>query len=224
MRNDFFEKPSDEHVMPMRFESLNLSKPLLKACSGMKYSVATPIQAAAIPLILSGRDICGSAITGGNHTLALIEGQMHAGSGKTAAFALPLLERLLYRPTGIATTYVLVVTPTRELAVQIHRVVQELAKFTNVQVALIVGGFSLQVQAASLDAHPEIVVATPGASQLQGQVEDCIAVGRLIDHLRNSRSFDLEDVHAVVLDEADKLLRMGFINEVVVLLKKVEFH
>ena len=89
--------------------------------------------------------------------------RLDLGSGKTAAFALPLLERLLYRPARVATTYVLIVTPTRELALQIHNVIKELAKFTNIQVALIVGGFALQVQAATLSAHPEIVVATPGA-------------------------------------------------------------
>lgn len=129
------------------FDGLNLSRPLLKACADLGYRQATPIQAAAIPLVLAGRDICGSAVT---------------GSGKTAAFALPLLERLLYRPKGISTTYVLILTPTRELALQIHGVIKELGKYIDVQVALIVGGFSLQVQSAMLDARPEILVATPG--------------------------------------------------------------
>lgn len=146
-RNQYFDKPSNPDMTLMRFEALNLSKPLLKACSELGYSIATPIQAATIPLILGGRDICGSAIT---------------GSGKTAAFTLPLLERLLYRPTGVFTTYVLIITPTRELAVQIHSVITDLAKFMDIQVALIVGGFSVQVQMAMLDARPEIVVATPG--------------------------------------------------------------
>lgn len=77
--------------------------------------------------------------------------------------------------------------------------IQDLAKFTDIRVALIVGGFSLHVQAATLDTRPEILVATPG---------------RLIDHLRNSRSFDLDCIHALVLDEADKLLKLGFISEI----------
>lgn len=101
----FFEPSSTEIPSALSFNALNLSRPLLKACSVLGFTQATPIQAAAIPLILSGRDICGSAIT---------------GSGKTAAFALPLLERLLYRPQTTATTYVLIITPTRELAVQVQ--------------------------------------------------------------------------------------------------------
>lgn len=101
----FFEQSSNEIPTALSFSALNLSRTLLKACAALGFTQATPIQAAAIPLILSGRDICGSAIT---------------GSGKTAAFALPLLERLLYRPKTTATTYILIITPTRELAVQVQ--------------------------------------------------------------------------------------------------------
>eukprot|EP00210_Caulerpa_lentillifera_P001295 g1248.t1 len=191
--SQIFSERSSNETPPtaLSFATLNLSRPLLKACNALGYTKATPIQAAAIPLILSGRDICGSAIT---------------GSGKTAAFALPLLERLLYREKTTATTYVLIITPTRELAIQIHDVIRDLAQFTDIQVALIVGGFSLHVQAATLDSHPEVVVATPG---------------RLIDHLRNSRSFDLDCIHAFVLDEADKLLKMGFISEIKEIVKNL---
>ena len=103
-------------------------------------------QAACIPLALTGRDICGSAIT---------------GSGKTAAYALPVLECLLYRPRQVLATYVLVLTPTRELAVQIHSMIQKLSKFTDVRAALVVGGLSLKNQATVLRTSPEIVVATP---------------------------------------------------------------
>ena len=104
------------------------------------------LQAACIPLALTGRDICGSAIT---------------GSGKTAAYTLPVLECLLYRPRQVLATYVLILTPTRELAVQVHCMIQELAKFTDVRAALVVGGLSIKKQAAVLRTSPEIVVATP---------------------------------------------------------------
>jgi len=103
-------------------------------------------QAACIPLALLGRDIAGSAIT---------------GSGKTAAFALPLLERLLHRPRNLAATYGLILTPARELAVQVAGMVGKLAQFTDVRVALVVGGLSLTAQAVALRARPEIVVGTP---------------------------------------------------------------
>ena len=141
-------------------------------------------QAACIPLALTGRDICGSAIT---------------GSGKTAAFSLPILERLLHRPKQVAATYVLIISPTRELAVQIHSMISKLAQFTDISCALIVGGLSLQAQSAALRKGPEVVVATPG---------------RIIDHLRNTQSVGLEDLSVLVLDEADRLLEMGFKEEV----------
>ena len=141
-------------------------------------------QAACIPLALTGRDISGSAAT---------------GSGKTAAFTLPLLERLLHRPRRVNATYVLVLVPVRELAVQVHSMIQKLAQFTDVRAALVVGGLSSQVQAATLRGRPEVVVATPG---------------RMIDHLHNTQSVGLEDLQVLVLDEADRLLEMGFQEEV----------
>ncbi|KAI8466360.1 MAG: P-loop containing nucleoside triphosphate hydrolase protein [Monoraphidium minutum] len=166
------------------FSDLQLSRPLLRAAAALGYASPTPIQAACVPLALAGRDICGSAVT---------------GSGKTAAFALPILERLLYRPKQSAAVYVLILTPTRELAAQIHSMVSKLAQFTDITAALIVGGLSLNAQAAALRKGPEIVVATPG---------------RIIDHLRNTQSFGLEDLAVLVLDEADRLLEMGFKEEV----------
>ncbi|KFM23899.1 DEAD-box ATP-dependent RNA helicase 28 [Auxenochlorella protothecoides] len=166
------------------FAELNLSKPLVKACQALGYTHPTPIQAACIPLALTGRDISGSAVT---------------GSGKTAAFMLPLLERLLHRSRRLAAMYVLVLTPVRELAVQIHSMTQKLAQFTDIRAALVVGGLSLQAQAASLRTSPEIVVGTPG---------------RVIDHVRNTQSVGLEDLQALILDEADRLLEMGFADEI----------
>ncbi|KDO84896.1 DEAD-box ATP-dependent RNA helicase 28 isoform X3 [Citrus sinensis] len=163
---------------------LNLSRPLLRACEALGYSKPTPIQAACIPLALTGRDICGSAIT---------------GSGKTAAFALPTLERLLYRPKRIPAIRVLILTPTRELAVQVHSMIEKIAQFTDIRCCLVVGGLSTKMQETALRSMPDIVVATPG---------------RMIDHLRNSMSVDLDDLAVLILDEADRLLELGFSAEI----------
>ena len=167
------------------FSDLHLSRPLCRACEKLGYATPTPIQAAIIPIALTGRDVCGRAQT---------------GSGKTAAFALPLLERMLHRPkNAVSAIHVVIMVPTRELAVQCAQMIQRLGEYTNVQVATIVGGLSMERQAAALRQRPEIVVATPG---------------RLIDHVRNTHSFGFEDVAAVVLDEADRLLEMGFLEEI----------
>ncbi|KAL9445844.1 hypothetical protein AB3S75_013682 [Citrus x aurantiifolia] len=166
------------------FMELNLSRPLLRACEALGYSKPTPIQAACVPLALTGRDICGSAIT---------------GSGKTAAFALPTLERLLYRPKRIPAIRVLILTPTRELAVQVHSMIEKIAQFTDIRCCLVVGGLSTKMQETALRSMPDIVVATPG---------------RMIDHLRNSMSVDLDDLAVLILDEADRLLELGFSAEI----------
>ncbi|TKY46841.1 DEAD-box ATP-dependent RNA helicase 28 [Spatholobus suberectus] len=166
------------------FLQLNLSRPLLRACEALGYAKPTPIQAACIPLALTGRDICGSAIT---------------GSGKTAAFALPTLERLLFRPKRMHAIRVLILTPTRELAVQVHSMIEKLAQFTDIRCCLVVGGLSTKVQEAALRSMPDIVVATPG---------------RMIDHLRNAMSVDLDDLAVLILDEADRLLELGFSAEI----------
>ncbi|KAG0468706.1 hypothetical protein HPP92_018034 [Vanilla planifolia] len=166
------------------FLELNLSRPLLRACEALGYHKPTPIQAACIPLALTGRDICGSALT---------------GSGKTAAFALPVLERLLFRPKRIRAIRVLILTPARELAIQVHSMVEKLSQFTDIRCCLVVGGLSSKVQEAALRSMPDVVVATPG---------------RIIDHLRNSQSVGLEDLAVLILDEADRLLELGFSGEI----------
>eukprot|EP00850_Spirogloea_muscicola_P009958 SM000057S18388 [mRNA] locus=s57:291437:296607:+ [translate_table: standard] len=120
-------------------------------------------------------------------------------SRQTAAFALPLLERLLYRPRRVAATRVLILTPTRELAVQVHSMIEKLAQFSSIRACLVVGGLSSKVQESALRTHPDIVVATPG---------------RMIDLLQNAQSVGLEDLAILVLDEADRLLEMGFATEV----------
>ncbi|KAM7258647.1 hypothetical protein ACFE04_014388 [Oxalis oulophora] len=176
----FYEKGDKKSFHANSFMELNLSRPLLRACEALGYVKPTPIQAACIPLALTGRDICGSAIT---------------GSGKTAAFSLPTLERLLFRPKRVKAIRVLIVTPTRELAAQIHSMIEKLAQFTDIRCCLILGGLSVKEQEAALRTMPDIVVATPG---------------RMIDHLRNSMSVDLDDLAVLILDEADRLLELGF--------------
>ncbi|CAG7888026.1 unnamed protein product [Brassica rapa] len=166
------------------FIKLNLPRPLIQACKTLGYEKPTPIQAACIPLAMLGRDLCASAIT---------------GSGKTAAFALPTLERLMYRPKRVSATRALILTPTRELAVQIHSMIQKLAQYTDIKCGLIVGGLSVREQEVVLRSMPDIVVATPG---------------RMIDHLRNSMSVDLDDLSVLILDEADRLLQTGFATEI----------
>ncbi|KAI9115539.1 hypothetical protein K1719_013208 [Acacia pycnantha] len=182
--NSFFAPSDGASFHADSFMELNLSRPLLRACEALGYVKPTPIQAACIPLALTGRDICGSAIT---------------GSGKTAAFSLPTLERLLYRPKRVPAIRVLILTPTRELAVQVHSMIEKIAQFTDIRCCLVVGGLSTKVQEAALRSMPDIVIATPG---------------RMIDHLRNSMSVDLDDLAVLILDEADRLLELGFNAEI----------
>ncbi|KAJ8467989.1 hypothetical protein OPV22_030541 [Ensete ventricosum] len=182
--HSFFASHEGASFYANSFLELNLSRPLVRACEALGYKKPTPIQAACIPLALTGRDICGSAMT---------------GSGKTAAFTLPVLERLLFRPKRILAIRVLILTPTRELAAQVHSMIEKLAQFTDIRCCLVVGGLSTKVQEAALRSMPDIVVATPG---------------RIIDHLRNSLSVGLEDLAVLILDEADRLLELGFSAEI----------
>uniref|UniRef100_A0A8C5MJ15 RNA helicase n=1 Tax=Leptobrachium leishanense TaxID=445787 RepID=A0A8C5MJ15_9ANUR len=171
----FFEDASqfDENLT---FQDMNLSRPLLKAISAMSFTQPTPIQKACIPVGLMGRDICACAAT---------------GTGKTAAFMLPVLERLIYKPREAPVTRVLALVPTRELGIQVHSVARQLAQFTEVTNCLTVGGLDVKSQEAALRAGPDILIATPG---------------RLIDHLHNCPSFNLDSVEVLILDEADRML------------------
>src|SRR3954471_16757968 len=166
------------------FSPLGLSQPVLAAIADAGYTEPTPIQAEAIPLIVQGRDVMGLAQT---------------GTGKTAAFTLPIVDRLLEGPRR---TRVLVLTPTRELCIQVEESVRKYAKNAPLGVAAVYGGVPLQPQQKKLRAGVDIVVATPG---------------RLIDHLdRQNVVFD--DLEVLVLDEADRMLDMGFapqINKIV---------
>lgn len=172
---------ADDHAS---FYQMNLSRPLLKAIAAMNFVNPTPIQAATIPVALMGRDICGCAAT---------------GTGKTAAYMLPTLERLLYRPSdGAAVTRVLVLVPTRELGVQVYQVAKQIAQFTTVEIGLSVGGLDVKVQETILRKNPDIVIATPG---------------RLIDHLENTPTFSLDSIEVLILDEADRMLDEYFAEQ-----------
>ncbi|GAA5980897.1 hypothetical protein JCM10908_003908 [Rhodotorula pacifica] len=171
---------------PLSFSTLpncTLSRQLLLALGSLNLSVPTPIQAECIPLAMMGKDIVASSAT---------------GSGKTVAFWVGVLERLLHRDRKNPMTRVVVMTPTRELAVQVHGVGMALARYTDVTFCLCVGGLSLKVQEAELKQRPDIVVSTPG---------------RLIDHVRNTPCFTMDGVEVLVLDEADRMLEEGFRDE-----------
>src|SRR5437016_6479386 len=157
----------------MPFKGLGLHTLLVRATREMGYAQPTPVQAQAIPAVLAGRDLIATAQT---------------GTGKTAAFLLPILHRLLDLPRG--TTQALVVTPTRELAQQIDEVCLGLAYHTDLRAGILVGGTAMGPQEKALRAGVEILIATPG---------------RLLDHMRtNQPRFDR--LTTLVLDEADRML------------------
>jgi ATP-dependent RNA helicase RhlE len=165
----------------MPFKALGLHPSLVQAVREMRYAEPTPIQAEAIPAILDERDVIATAQT---------------GTGKTAAFLLPILHQLLDLPRG--TTGALIITPTRELAQQIDDVFLGLAYHTPLRVGLLVGGTPMGPQEKALRAGVEVIIATPG---------------RLLDHMRqNQARFD--HLHTLVLDEADRMLDMGFLPDI----------
>ena len=189
---EFFEAVVNEteEREDVMFSQLNLSRSLLRGVEAAGYVTPTPIQTQVIPLALAGRDICASAVT---------------GSGKTAAFVLPFLERLLFRPRDQAAIRVLVITPTRELATQINNVLEKLSRHTDVTFALICGGKKdTRSQEVTLRNRPDIVICTPG---------------RFLDHLRNSQSVSVDSLDVLVLDEVDRLLELGFQEDLEELLK-----
>ncbi len=169
----------------MSFESLGLRAELVRAVSEKGYSTPTPIQQQAIPLVLEGRDIMGGAQT---------------GTGKTAGFTLPLLHRLMDmgQQQDRRKVRALVLTPTRELAAQVHESVRAYGKHLPLRSTVIFGGVSINPQIQKLRKGVEILVATPG---------------RLLDHA-GQRTVDLSGVDILVLDEADRMLDMGFIHDI----------
>ena len=165
---------------PTAFAALGLSEEVARAAADAGYSLPTPIQMEAIPLILRGRDVIGLAQT---------------GTGKTAAFTLPLVNRLL---NGPRRTRAVVLTPTRELCMQVEEAVQKYARHAELGVAAVFGGVPIEPQTKALRGGVDVIVATPG---------------RLIDHLeRQNVVFD--DLEFLVLDEADRMLDMGFAPQI----------
>lgn len=186
------------------FEELRLCRPLLRAVAELHFDTPTPIQRDVIPPALQGLDVLATAET---------------GSGKTASFLLPILERLCQSAnvrsrkrdatgkvvTGRVATKAMVLIPTRELAVQCHAMLKNLAKYTLATYQLVAGGFDSHGQEMSLRNQPDVVVATPG---------------RLLDHLLNSQSVHMELLEIVIFDEADRLLELGFREECTQVLKR----
>lgn len=179
--------PTDDTRLPERFSDLALDPRLLRAVAEMGYETLTPIQARAIPLLLGGRDIMGAAQT---------------GTGKTAAFSLPILQQLL----PLANTSMsparhpvraLMLAPTRELADQVYTNLKAYAKYTPLRCACVFGGMDMNPQKEELRKGVELLVATPG---------------RLLDHLE-AKTVNLSQVQFVVLDEADRMLDIGFLPD-----------
>jgi ATP-dependent RNA helicase RhlE len=169
--------------IPVLFNQLGLSAELLRAVDEQGYQTATPIQQQAIPLILEGRDVLAGAQT---------------GTGKTAGFTLPMLQRLQHGTANRRRVRALVLTPTRELAAQVAESVRSYGQHLPFRAAVIYGGVSINTQIAKLRKGVDVVVATPG---------------RLLDHLQQ-RTIDLSAIECLVLDEADRMLDMGFIRDI----------
>src|SRR5699024_7858585 len=169
------------------FKELDISSPIMKALEQMGFEEATPIQQETIPLAMQGNDVIGQAQT---------------GTGKTAAFGIPMIEKIDPKQKRIQG---LVVAPTRELAIQVAEEIHRLGKFKGVRALPVYGGQHMQRQIRSLKEGPQIVVATPG---------------RLLDHMRR-RTIRIDHVQTAVLDEADEMLNMGFIDDIRDILKGV---
>ncbi|KAL4811509.1 ATP-dependent rRNA helicase rrp3 [Aspergillus unguis] len=171
------QTPAEEPETAKSFKELGIIDQLCEACENLGYKAPTPIQSQAIPLALQGRDVIGLAET---------------GSGKTAAFALPMLQALMESPQSL---FGLVMAPTRELAYQISQAFESLGSTIGVRCAVIVGGMDMVAQSIALGKKPHIIVATPG---------------RLVDHLENTKGFSLRNLKYLAIDEADRLLDMDF--------------
>ena len=178
---------TEQQPTTLTFSELGLASPILKAVQEAGYETPSPIQAQSIPPLLAGRDLLGQAQT---------------GTGKTAAFSLPLLGRI--DPKNKAPQ-MLVLAPTRELAIQVSEAIQSYARhMKGLHVLPIYGGQSMGIQLRQLERHPQVIVGTPG---------------RVLDHIRR-RTLKLGELKVLVLDEADEMLRMGFIDDVETILKE----
>lgn len=175
----------------MSFKNLGLSDALLKAVSDKGYTTPSPIQQKAIPVVLQGKDVLASAQT---------------GTGKTAGFTLPMIDRLLSNPRqGKRKIRALVLTPTRELAAQVYENVKEYSKYVDIKSTVIFGGVNQNAQVRTIRQGVDILVATPG---------------RLLD-LEDQGLLSLSNIEFLVLDEADRMLDMGFIHDIKKVLKMI---
>ena len=163
-----------------KFQNLNISTTILQALNTMGFEEPTPIQAEAIPVALQGQDMIGQAQT---------------GTGKTAAFGIPVLEKIL-ASSKTNNVQTIVLSPTRELAMQVAEELNHLAQYTSIQALPIYGGQDMERQLRRLRKHPQIIVATPG---------------RLIDHMKRG-TIHLDEISMIVLDEADEMLDMGSVS------------
>jgi ATP-dependent RNA helicase RhlE len=179
---------ASEQRFSMSFELLGLKPELLRAVSEKGYTTPSPIQSQAIPAVLSGRDLIAGAQT---------------GTGKTAAFVLPILQRLTESQQSGRTPRALVLTPTRELAAQVAESARDYGKYVSLRTAVVFGGVGIGPQIHALRTGCDLLIATPG---------------RLLD-LAEQRAVDLRDVQCFVLDEADRMLDMGFIHAIRRILK-----
>lgn len=170
----------------MKFSELGLSDRLLTAISNSGFEEATPIQAETIPMVLKGEDVIGQAQT---------------GTGKTAAFGLPILQKIDFDNPNVQA---LIISPTRELAIQTQEEIYRLGKDEKARVQVVYGGADIRRQINALKGHPQIVVGTPG---------------RILDHIRR-RTLKLEHVKTLVLDEADEMLNMGFLDDIEDIIKQ----
>ena len=188
----FADKPKmkDEIEIQMSFEQFKFHEPLRRALRRKEFEKPTPIQAQAIPPALEGRDVLGVAQT---------------GTGKTAAFVLPALQRLLADGARRRSPRMLVLAPTRELALQIADDARGFAQFTDLRVAAIYGGAALGRQTDQLRKGVDLVIATPG---------------RLMDHMQR-RNIRFDDLQILVLDEADRMLDMGFLPDIESIIRRV---
>ncbi len=169
------------------FSELKLSDPVLQAISNMGFEEATPIQELTIPIAMQGKDLIGQAQT---------------GTGKTAAFAIPLVEQFTI---GLEHIQGIVLTPTRELAVQVAEELNKIGQYKGIRTLPIYGGQDINRQIRSLKNRPHIIVGTPG---------------RLMDHMRR-KTIRLQQIKLVVLDEADEMLNMGFVEDIETILQEI---
>lgn len=172
----------------IRFDELGISEQILKAITEMGFEEATPIQAQAIPVVMDGSDIIGQAQT---------------GTGKTAAFGIPLLEKVDVKNKNLQE---IILCPTRELAIQVAEEIRNLSKFMHgLKIVPIYGGQDIVKQIRSLKAGTQIIIGTPG---------------RVMDHMRR-KTVKFENIHTIVLDEADEMLNMGFREDIETILKEI---